>query len=350
MAYPWLAGVCEFYANWAAVGDDGLYHFAPANANETWWKVGDTMSDLCAVRVLFPELIALAARYGQDALLADRCQAILARLPDLPLGRWRVEGNGTESHIQIDRSADVYAPARDPLVETRKHNIENPECYVIFPWSLAGIDSANHERALRTFQARAHANSAGWSQCGVQAARLGLRDQAAQMILDHARRHQSHPYGGWNSPGSMPYRLPDGTRLCDCAYLDAAGENATAIQEMLLQSYALHSPDDAETPGDGIAYGVMQGGIIRLCPALPSRWSGSFRLHAMGGFVVSCDVAGGAPVSVAVTSERSNTCRMASPWPGETLLESGQGRTVLAPAAILAFATVAGETYTLRPL
>lgn len=355
VAYPWLSGVCTFYAHWARPGENGLFHFAPANANEMWWKVGDTMNDLCAVRVLFPELIALSDLYGTDAALAARCREILLRLPDLPSGRWRVVEEGAKTRIEADPSAGAYGPAREPLGETRSHNQENPECTVIFPWSLAGIGAEDGGRAERTWSLRGYGNTAGWSQCGVQAARLGRAD-AAETILDHARRHQRFPYGGWNSPGAMPYRLPDGTRLADCPYLDAAGENATALQEMLLQSHPRRWPDhavrfalgdDAES-GD-VGYGTMSGGPIRLCPAVPARWSGSFTLHAMGGFLVRCVFTAGKPDRVRIGSERGNRCILVNPWHGGVVLDGGpEGRRVLCGGTI-DFPTEAGERYILHP-
>jgi hypothetical protein len=102
---------------------------------------------------------------------------------------------------------------------------------------------------------------------------------------------------------------------------------------MLLQSYPLRNADMTADKGS-VPYGEMLGGTIRVCPALPAAWSGSFRLHAMGGFTVSCDVASGQPERIVITSERGNRCSVANPWPGAPLLE---------------FDTVAGETYTLLP-
>ena len=349
VAYPWLAGACEFHANLAAFGEDALYHFAPANANEMWWKVKDTLNDLAAVRVLFPELITLAKRYGLDAPLAARCREILAHLPELPLGQWRVVKEAGTSRIEIDSAVDVFAPARETLEETASRNQENPECYVIFPWSLTGIGAPDCARATRTWERRGFHNTAGWSQCGVQAARLGLKDRTDKTILDHARRHQAFPYGGWNSPGSMPFRLTDGTRLADCPYLDSAGENATAIQEMLLQSYPLRGSGCAPAALP-VPYGEIAGGLIRLCPAVPARWSGTFRLHAMGGFMVDCEFAMGVPTRAHIESERGGPCVVENPWIGAVKLADRRQERTLPATPVLRFDTVAGVVYELQPV
>lgn len=130
---------------------------------------------------------------------------------------------------------------------------------------------------------------------------------------------------------------------------DVAAETKWWGQEMLLQSYPLRSPDGAAASASSVSYGEMLGGTIRVCPAVPAAWSGSFRLHAMGGFVVACDVAAGVPTRVEITSERGAPCAIANPWPGDALLQSGAKSARLGAGPLLQFATVAGETYVLLP-
>ena len=57
----------------------------------------------------------------------------------------------------------------------------------------------------------------------MQAARLGL-PSTIEVILDHAKKHQTWPFGGWSSPGGPLYPKSEVT---DCPYFDGAGVNLT---------------------------------------------------------------------------------------------------------------------------
>ena len=73
-------------------------------------------------------------------------------------------------------------------------------------------------------------------------------------------------------------------------------QTETTINEMLLQSYS---------------------GNIRVFPAIPSEWNGAFKLHAVGGFVVTAERQDSETLYVAVESKCGERCCIINPWERE---------------------------------
>ena len=303
---PWIKEVTFFYLDSLRLGDDGLFHLYPANAIETWWKVKDPATDLAGMRWCFQSVLRYGASFGYEPAFLDAVRNRLAKLAPLPTGLWKLKEQSDKRVFEtIDRSQDVFSPAAGVLDYRIIENQENPELYPVFPFNLADASSPAdlHQRWVNTFRARLHPNWAGWAPDSVQAARLGLPD-TVDVILDHAKRHQKWPYGGWNSVADP---LP-GTRLgvCDAPYFDSAGVNATAIQEVLLQSHWLVGAEP-EDP--------TEGGPIRVLPAVRADWSGRFGLLARGGFLVEVTFTNGKPHRIAIISTRGGRLHLANPYP-----------------------------------
>lgn len=267
---PWLHEITLFFVRFLKKGEDGLYHMEPADAIEQFRKVRDPAPDLAGVRAVFDAAQKYGPAFGFEPLLLEAVRERLAHLPELPRG-FQVKARKQQAVVV---PADVYAPLREFLEDKGSWNQENPELYSVYPFALIDAHSspAEYERMVRTFRMRNYPNRAGWSQCGVQAARLQL-PETVKIVLDHAKRHQRYPYGGWNSPG----KKLSGSRfdVSDAPYLDALGVNTTALQEMLLQSHA---------------------GKVELLPAVPEKWSGRFRLRARDGFLYDVEFAPGRKV------------------------------------------------------
>lgn len=302
---PWLKEVTLFYLDSLRRGDDRLYHLYPANAIETWWKVKDPATDLAGMRWCFQSVLCHGGSFGYEPEFLDVVRDRLAKLAPLPTGLWKLKQVGDKKVFDtIDHSQDIYSPAAEVLDYKAIENMENPEMYPVFPFNLAGMSSPADilQRWSNTFHARLHPNWAGWAPDSIQAARLGLPD-TVDVIMDHAKRHQKWPYGGWNSVADP---LP-GSRLgvCDAPYFDSAGVNATAIEEVLLQSHALVGDEPADP---------TQGGPIRILPAIRPDWSGRFGLLARGGFFVQATFAAGKPQRVAITSNRGGRLRLVNPF------------------------------------
>ena len=320
-AYPVMREVCRFVAHLLRKEDDGLYHLEPANALETWWLVRDPTDTLDGIRAVFPRFIALSEQYEADAELRAQCAEILAHLPEPPRRFWDRTG-------KVAADANCYAPAGAPGPIRESRNFENPALYRVYPFGLSGIGSVDRDVCVHTFNRRIFGITNSWSLDAVWAARLGLADEAARLLGDHARRYHRFPYGGWDSSNSSVW--PGG--LSACPYVDGAGLSAFCLQEMLLQSH-----EDA----------------IRVLPAAPKTWSGVFRFRARGGFLVSACFSGGVPEFVEIESLNGRPLALYHPWAKPDwatdknppiVVRSGQDtRTIASPEAILRFKTRTGE-------
>ena len=320
-AYPVVREVCRFLSHLLRKEDDGLYHLGPANALETWWLVRDPTDTLDGIRTVFPRFIALSEQYETDAGLREKCGEILAYLPQPPREHWDRTG-------KVTADANSYAPAGalGPIRESR--NFEIPALYRVYPFGLSGIGSADREVCVHTFNRRIFGITNSWSLDAVWAARLGLADEAARLLGEHAQRYHRFPYGGWDSSNSSVW--PGG--LSACPYVDGAGLSAFCLQEMLLQSH-----EEA----------------IRVLPATPKTWSGLFRFRARGGFLVSARFSEGVPVFVEIESLMGRPLAIHHPWAKldraidenpQVVVRSGRDtRTIASPEGILRFKTKTGE-------
>lgn len=312
-AYPMERDVCVFISGLLREGTDERFHLDPANALETWWIAGDPTDTLDGVRAIFPEFIRFSEMYGVDTEARARCGEQLSRLPDSPRGVWNTEG-------VMDASIDAYAPAIRMGDPPHISNFENPALYRVFPFGLSGIGTPDYERAVRTFDHRICTNVQGWSMDPIWAARLGLRDQACALLMEHYRKWNKYRYGGWDSENSN--ELPG--RLALTPYLDAGGVSAYALQSILLQSH---------------------NNAIRIAPALASDWSGAFRLLAEGGFLVTAEVSGATVQRIEITSLLSKPCTLINPWPGECVVRDGNAMIVSTLDRNVRFDTTKDHTY-----
>ena len=320
-AYPVVREVCRFLSHLLRKEDDGLYHLDPANALETWWLVRDPTDTLDGIRAIFPRFLTLSKRYEADQELRERCAEILAHLPPPARQHWDAAGNVTED-------AKSYAPAGALGSIPKPRNWEIPALYRVYPFGLSGIGSSDRDVCIHTFNRRIFGITNSWSLDAVWAARLGLADEAARLLGEHAQRYHRFPYGGWTSSNSSVW--PGG--LAACPYLDGAGLSAFGLQEMMLQSH-----EEA----------------IRVLPATPNTWSGLFRFAARGGFLVSAYFSEGIPALVEIESLAGRPLAIHHPWSSPdasrdghplVVVRSSRGiRTIAAPESILRFELRAGE-------
>ncbi|MFF3749355.1 carbohydrate-binding protein [Streptomyces sp. NPDC002018] len=260
-AYPFMREVAKFYA--AKLSYDsgtGKYYVATSNSHETYWNVPNAITDLAAVRTLFPLAIQTGADLGLDADLRPQWQRILDNL------------------IAYPSDANVYLPHTPPIAQTR--NNENVAAEIIWPYDLTGIGYPDQQKAINTWNARPFPYGNVWANDAVQAARLGLGDQTFQGMKTMLRQYQNHPNGlTANTNGVFEY----------------LGVHLTATNESLLQSY---------------------NDKIRVFPAVPSDSSfvGKFTLLAKGGFLVSSEREAGEIKYVGLKSQYGNSTRIVNPW------------------------------------
>jgi alpha-L-fucosidase 2 len=277
---PVAREVTLFLRSIAQTGADGRFHFSPANSCETYWKVADPLPLLAGLKRVLPLYLKWGAEQEPDAVLAQARELLEKtvpfargrlvfekleeyRVPNLggtfagvPTGKDEGGGPACKRIAQVIPNAPGWLPAQVAPGDCT-HNWENPSLYAIYPFRFGAPGSPEHADALASFENREQPLPwVGWSQDAVQAARLGLADEACRLALFHAKVNQTLPFGGFVNAG-----------LDAIPNLDSSGVAAAALSEMLLQDH--------------------EEGIV-LLPATPSAWSGSFRLHSEFGVEVSC--------------------------------------------------------------
>ncbi len=312
-AYPLMKEVATFYIGYLQKDAEGRYFMWPSNAHETYLFVKNPTPDLAGIRYLFPALLEASRILGVDENLRPVWQDRLDHLSPYPL----------------DKEKGIILPYEPKPGETRPaENGENPELFPIGVFPLITVGSPDYDLAVKTFLARRNVCAYGWTTDGICAARLGLADDPVpyvegrasslpRLLILHAERYQNHPSGLQDYYSRQPAVHP---------YLEGSGTFATALNEMLLQSW---------------------GGVIRLCPALPKSWNAVFKLLAMGGFEVTATAVKGKVTEVSVFSRRGGLVQMVNPFdgPARITLDGKPVGDVSSDSMKLAFPTEAGKTY-----
>ncbi|MFJ5259541.1 glycosyl hydrolase family 95 catalytic domain-containing protein [Streptomyces sp. NPDC088387] len=304
VAYPFMRETAKFYS--ATLTRDpatGRYHMANSNAHETYWNVRDAITDLAAVRSIFPLTIQVSEQLGLDAGLR---------------GTWQTVLNNVTPYV-VQNGA--YQPHQPPISQTR--NNENVSAELIWPYDLTGIGFPDHQTAVNTWNQRPFPYGNVWANDAVQAARLGLGNEAYQGMKTMLQKYQNYPNGMTNNTNGV---------------FEYLGVHLTALNESLLQSY---------------------NDKIRVFPAAPtdSSFAGKFTLMAKDGFQVSSEREAGETKYVGLKSLHGKQARVVNPWSGQqtqvrrvsdgAIVTSGTG-------AELTFATAANTVYvverTAKPL
>jgi hypothetical protein len=186
---------------------------------------------------------------------------------------------------------------------------------------------------------------------------LGLGDHALTVIESIAHDAQVLPQGFFtegtvlNQPiypanrwtVNTPYIIRDGKRTSDQANLlsewfdmpslEGGTQLMTTFNEMLLQSH---------------------DGTIRVFPALPEGWQdASFKLRAVGAFLVTATRSIGKIQPLLVESLKGGACRIQNPWPAMpvSVRERASGRLVTAKAEAdtVLFESLPGAAYLIFP-
>lgn len=198
----------------------------------------------------------------------------------------------------------------------------------------------------------------GWCPYPIVLARLGLAGEAAQAVEHSVEAWQFYcqgfghygPYDvftkdrerRWHTNTVTDHktgqRFPSPSWPFRHFTFEAVPIVCAALGEMLLQSHE---------------------GFLRLLPATPSGWSGSFKLAAEGGFIVHAQYQNGIVRWAAVESRLENRCRIVNPWdpaPAYVAVLNERGQTadhaVLSsrregPDAMIEFVTRPGMLYLL---
>ena len=253
-ALPSIREYVRYFGEHYGLDANGRYHMYPAQAVETWQLCTNPMPEVAGLVRVTDLLLALPGGVlsGEDrAFFAS----VRSRLPELPTRK-------------LDDGAAVFAPGEK---FDRHRNVETPELYCVFPFRLCSFEKPNAEIGLRTYPVRFHKHYFGWAQDELNAAYLGMAEEAREHIADRALTHSR-----------KIYRWPAywGPNFDWCPDQDEGGVFQNTIQSMLLQ---------------------YEGDRIFLLPAWPKAWNCDFKLHAPRNTTVAGRVEDGVLKDLVVT-------------------------------------------------
>lgn len=230
---PFATEILAFYDKHWKRGKDGKILFDPAQSLETFHTAVNPLPDIAGIRAVAARMLQLPENVvSRDQ--SEEWQRLVRDLPDMPT---RVTGTDT-----------LLAPAQ---TFSNKANTENPELYAVFPYHLYGVGMPGLEMAKKTYSARTHKENGCWQQNSIQAAYLGLTDEAKRMVVESFSRWDSNflfpAFWGPNNDWT-----PDQDHGCVAMI---------ALQSMLLQ---------------------YDNGKTVLMPAWPKEWDVRFKLYGPG--------------------------------------------------------------------
>ena len=261
----------------------------PAQAIETYQRDAvNPAPDLAGLQSVLPRLLALP-RESVRGIATHAVGARAARLAAPAAGHHcerqiAPRGRGEPDGKPVLLPAEKYGEPR---------NVENPELYAVFPYRLYGLGRPDLELARNTFAARLYPFAKCWGQDGVEAALLGLTQEAKHVVQQEFTSYGNQRFIWFWSKNSD--WIPD---------MDNGGAGMATLQAMLLQ---------------------CDGKQIRLLPAWPEDWTADFKLHAPFQTTVE------APLNMVKSriskSPQPLAPRMSSPQcRGEEGLGGGRGR------------------------
>jgi hypothetical protein len=234
---PFAREILTFFGEHWPMDIEGKILFVPSQALETYQTTVDPTPDIAGLKEVTKQMLSLP----EDLVPAEFRAYIIKlteALPEIPL-----------RHTQAGM---LIAPARN---SAQNANIENPELYAVWPFRVYGLNKPELDLAVRTFHNRKYTFNIGWQHSAVQAAYLGLTDEAAAMVLDkfsHSDPECRFPaFWGPNYDWS-----PDQDHGC---------VGMIALQRMILPS---------------------EGQNITTLPAWPEKWNVEFRLAGPSGKIV----------------------------------------------------------------
>jgi len=226
----------------------------PDNSIEMYWMAHNPAPDIAGLHAILPRLLALPDGIV-DETVRSGWRNLLEELPDLPQGT--VKGMKVLLPYEGEQTLE-------------SHNSENPELYAIYPFRLYGLGRPDLDMALNTWSVRRFKTTGGWAQDPIQAAMLGLADDAQKDVtfnLTHKDPRLKFPAFWERGHDYMPDQ-------------DNGGNGENGLQEMLMQ---------------------INGRQIMLLPAWPKGWNAEFKLHAPYETTVEGRVVNGNLVGLKVT-------------------------------------------------
>lgn len=248
---PHVSNVLMFYDHHWKRDKNGKIRFDPAMALETYRVAVNPLVEIVGIRKVAEEMLLLS----KSLISPGQRETWINLIDDLP-----------PVPVKLVNGKKILLPAES---YSGKQNTENPELYAVFPYRLYTTGKPGCSLAFDAYNRRAHKSSGGWQQSAIQAALLGLADDAKKFVVFNAsRRAAGHRFPAMWGPNFD--WIPD---------QDHGTVMMSALQRMLLQ---------------------YDGDQIQVCPAWPKGWDVDFKLHAPQQTIVEGSVKDGKMVRLNV--------------------------------------------------
>jgi hypothetical protein len=233
--------VLSFYKNFYKEKDEnGKIIIYPSQALETWQDAKNPMDAVAGLRYVLEELIKMNST---EKDLLEEWKEFYTTIPELPV--FNPGGHPEYNKPCLLKPAEWYE---------KLGNVENPELYAVFPYRLVSFDR-DQNMGVENYRRRSLRMNWGWTQDGIQAAVIGLPEEAKEVVVDK--------FTNWNEKCRFQgYWGINFDWIADQCHGCSA---MIAIQKMLLQCV-----DDK----------------IYLFPAWPKEWDIDFKLYAYGNTTV----------------------------------------------------------------
>jgi hypothetical protein len=164
---PFISSTLKFFRQHYRV-IDGKLVVKPTSALESWQDCVNDAPTIAGIYAVAQGVLNLAPDPDPGETLKALCRELLDLLPPLPM--------------EERPGGSVLRPFSLNIDEVRR-NHENPELYAVFPYHLHTLLRGDVPLAQRTYAARDVKRLHGWAQDAIQAALLGMTDEAYEIIL-----------------------------------------------------------------------------------------------------------------------------------------------------------------------
>ena len=237
---PFAKQILTFYDQHYQLDDNGKCLFSPSHSLETYWiDVINPLPEIAGLKSVTKNFL------DDDALASDNelrnlCQKISSAIPEIP--------------YYTDDDGDVLiAPAEK--FNRQLSNAENPELYAVFPYPHFGLKRDKLDIARKSFKKRKFKQVGGWQQTSVQAALLGLTNEAQEIVTKNFNnKHKGSRFPVFWGPNAD--WIPD---------QDHGSVNVRALQNMIIQEI---------------------GDSILVMPSWPDDWNVNFKMYASGNTMI----------------------------------------------------------------
>ena len=143
---------------------DGKLMITPVSSLETWQLCANDLPDIAGLMAVC-DILSKYTHLPES--LNAVYQSVVDSIPELP--------------VKNTEEGTVLAPC-SLAIDIHSRNVENPELYAVFPFDLYGIGKPDLNVAKLTYEKRLFRHDGGWSQDPLDAALLGLTDEAVRHV------------------------------------------------------------------------------------------------------------------------------------------------------------------------